>query len=131
METIMTRVQKALQKEYSSKGILLESAGEGMVGGWIISKSFAGLTGMERQQKVWKLLNRCLDEKDKSRVAVLLTFTPLEKKMAFDDDFDDFRMPAKKKSSSTRRRATTAGRARNGVRNKHRMTGNSHVARKG
>ena len=79
METVMTRVQRALRKEFSSKGILLESAGKGMVGGWIISKSFDGLSGMERQQKVWKVLNRYLDERDKSRVAVLLTFTPVEK----------------------------------------------------
>jgi hypothetical protein len=40
METIMERVQKVLRKEFSSKEIILQNAGGGMVGGWIISNAF-------------------------------------------------------------------------------------------
>ncbi len=96
MENIMIRVHQALRREFSPKEILLQSAGGGMVGGWIISKSFARLTEIERQQKVWKLFDLYLNEKERRRIVGFLTFTPLEKKMAFDDDFDDFAAPAKK-----------------------------------
>jgi acid stress-induced BolA-like protein IbaG/YrbA len=96
METIMRRVQKALQKEFPHQGIALESAGKGMVGGWVISKSFEGLSGMERQQKVRKLFEKFLDENDRAHVAVILTFTPLEKRMMFEDDFDDFAASSKR-----------------------------------
>ena len=116
MEKVMDRVQKALRKEFSSKEILLEPAGKGMVGGWIISKSFDRLTEIERQQKVWRLFDMYLNEKDRDRIVGFLTFTPLEKKMAFDDDSDEFRLPLKKKPSSMKKKTTTAGRARNGVR---------------
>jgi len=96
METIMRRVQKALQKGFSHKGITLESVSGGMIAGWIISQSFEGLTGMERQQKIWKLFNKYLNEEDRARIGIFLTFTPLEKKMTFDDDFDDFAVSSKR-----------------------------------
>ena len=66
------------------------------IGGWIISKSFEGLDGMQRQKKVWNLFDKYLDEKDQARLGVFLTFTPLEKKMAFDDDLDDFTASSKR-----------------------------------
>lgn len=77
----------------------MQNAGGGMVGGWIISNSFEELSAEERQQKVWKLFDRYLDEKERRRIVGFLTFTPLEKKMAFDDDLDE--LPAKKKSVAT------------------------------
>jgi hypothetical protein len=117
MEAIMTRVQKALQKEFSPRGITLESVDPGMVAGWIISKSFEGLTGMERTKKIWRLFDKYLDDKDRARIGIMLTLTPLEKKLQLDDDWGDFRMRSKKKPS-TRKKAATAGRARNGVRKK-------------
>jgi len=48
MATLMTRVQKVLEKEFSPKEILLEPARRDMVDGWIISKSFDGLSDLER-----------------------------------------------------------------------------------
>lgn len=101
METFMTRIQKVLRREFSSKEIILQAAGGGMVGGWIISDSFGDLTAEERQQKVWKLFDTYLQEKDRSRIVGFLTFTPLEKRMAFDDDFDESEMSAKRKLSAT------------------------------
>jgi len=96
METLMEHVRKALRREFLSKELLLQNAGGGMVGGWIISDSFDGLDGMKRQQKVWKLFDSYLNEKDRNRIVGFHTFTPLEKKMAFDDDFDDFAVPSKR-----------------------------------
>jgi hypothetical protein len=55
MATLIERVQKVLEEEFSRKEILLESAGRGKVDGWIISKSFDGLSGLERQQKIHRL----------------------------------------------------------------------------
>jgi hypothetical protein len=96
METVKDRVQKVLRRQFSPKEIILQSAGGGMVGGWIISKSFEELDEAERQQKVWKLFDAYLTEKDRGRIVGFLTFTPLEKKLAFDDDFDDFAAPSKR-----------------------------------
>jgi stress-induced morphogen len=128
METVMKRIQKALQKEFSPKGILLEDAGEGFVGGWIISKSFEGLDGMQRQKKVRNLFDKYLDEKDRTRLAVFLTFTPLEKKAIFDDDFNTFKASSKKKSLSVRR-TTTAGHKNSRVGQKRRLARNGRVAK--
>jgi len=127
METVMKRIQKALQKEFSPKGILLEDAGEGFVGGWIISKSFDGLDGMQRQKKVRNLFDKYLDEKDRTHLAVFLTFTPPEKKAIFDDDFDTFEAASKKKSSFAR--TTTVGRKNSRVWQKRRLARNSRVAK--
>jgi acid stress-induced BolA-like protein IbaG/YrbA len=117
MEAILMRVQKALQKKFSHKGIHVESVGvdSKKVGGWIISKSFEGLDGMQRQKKVWNLFEKFLDEKDRARLGIFLTFTPLEKKMAFDDDFDRLDRPLKRKASSPKKKATTAGRKKVGA----------------
>lgn len=98
METVMHRIQKALQKEFSSRGILLENAGEGFVGGWVISKSFEGLDGSQRQKRVWGLFDKYLDEKDRTHLGVFLTFTPLEKKDIFAENGNEIAKPAKKKS---------------------------------
>lgn len=126
METVLKRIQKTLQKEFSPKGILLEDAGEGYVGGWIISKSFEGLDGMQRQKRVRNLFDKYLDEKDRNRLAVFLTFTPLEKKAIF-DDFDTFKASSKKKSPSTR--TTTGGRKNSRIGQKRRLAHNGCVAK--
>jgi hypothetical protein len=118
METILKRVQKVLRKEFSPEEIILQNAGGGMVGGWIISNAFEDLTAEERQQKIWKLFDTNLTAKDRGHIVGFLTFTPLEKKMAFDDDFDDFDGSAKKKSSFIRKKATIPGYSRKGARNK-------------
>jgi len=118
METVMTRVQKVLRREFSPKEIILQAAGGGMVGGWIISDSFDDLTAEERQQKIWDLFRTYLNEKDRHRIVGFLTFTPLEKKMAFDDDFDDFALPSKRKSLAKGAKNTMASSRKNGVRKK-------------
>lgn len=127
METVMKRIQKALQKEFSPKGIILDDAGEGYVGGWIISKTFEGLDGTQRQKKVRNLFDKYLDEKDRARLAVFLTFTPLEKKALFDDDFDVFKTTSKKRSSSIR--TTTNGRKNSRIEQKRRSANNGRVAK--
>jgi len=96
METLIERVQKVLRKEFSPKEIILQNAGGGMVGGWIISNFFEDLTAEERQQRIGELFDTFLTEKDRRHIVGFLTFTPLEKKMAFDDDVDDFAAPSKR-----------------------------------
>lgn len=109
METVTHRIQKALQKKFSSRGILLEDAGDGFVGGWIISKSFEGLDGSQRQKRVWSLFDKYLNEKDRTRLGIFLTFTPLEKKAIFAEDDNEFTRPTKKKIPSTAKKRITVG----------------------
>jgi stress-induced morphogen len=109
METVITRVQKALRKEFSPREIRLNYVGQGKFSGWIISKSFDELTDEQRHQKVWKLLEANLSEKDRNRILGFFTFTPLEEKMIFDENFDILKTSARKKPSSARR-TPTAGR---------------------
>jgi hypothetical protein len=130
METIMKRVQKALTHGFTPKEIILAPVWGGMIAGWVISKSFEGLTGIERQKKVRRLFDEYLSEKDQARLGIFLTFTPLEEKMLFDEDFDELDGLVKKKSVAAGKKATTTGRAQNGVINKRRLLGNGHVARK-
>ncbi len=115
METIVKRIQKALEHGFSSKEIILEPVWGGMIAGWVISKSFEGLTGMERQKKVRRLFDEYLNEKDHSRLGIFLTFTPSEKKKVLDEDFDEFAAAEKKKSSSTKAKKAMATRRNNGV----------------
>lgn len=129
MATLISRVQKALEKEFSPKEILLESARRGMVDGWIISKSFEGLSSLERQQKIHKLLDQYFNLKDRQRILTIFTFTPLEKKILIDEDPEGFELPVKKKSVYARKKATTGRRARNGVGNKRHLAANGYVAR--
>jgi hypothetical protein len=49
-----------------------------------------------------------LNEKDRRRIVGFLTFTPMEKKMAFEDDLDAFTMLSKRSSKGTKK--TTNGR---------------------
>lgn len=130
MATLMDRVQKVLEKEFSAKEILLEPAGRGMVDGWIISKSFDGLSEMERQQKIHQLFAKSFDEKERRRILTIFTLTPLEKKILIDEESPGMGFPSKKKAFSAKTKTATAGRTRNGVRNKLRVTSNKHGARK-
>ena len=108
METVMTRIQKVLQKEFSPREIRLESAGRGKLSGWIISKSFEDLTEVERYQKVSKLFDAYLNEKDRNRILSFFTFTPLEEKMIFDENFDILAAPSRKKTPQKRRQSLGA-----------------------
>jgi hypothetical protein len=120
METIVTRVQKVLQMEFSPREIRLESAGRGKVSGWIISKSFDELTDDERYQKVWRLLDAYLSKKDRDRILGFFTFTPLEEKMISDENFDILDTSSRKKSSSVRKKRANSDRKKSRTRQKRR-----------
>lgn len=128
METIMKRIQKALERRFSSKEIILEPVWGGMIAGWVISKSFDGLSGAERQRKVWSLFEKYLDKKDQARLGIFLTFTPLEEKRVFDEDFDEFAAPEKKKAPSTRAKKSVATRRSNGVMGRKTMNKSKQTA---
>lgn len=125
MATLMARVQKALEKEFSPKEILLEPAGRGMVDGWIISKSFDGLSDLERQQKVHGLLEKHFNMQDRRRILTIFALTPLEKKIIIDEEENGLIPAAKKNKSSSSKRtsAILTVRRRNGhLRPKRRLS---------
>ncbi len=114
METVITRAQKVLQKEFSPREIHFNHVGRGKYSGWIISKSFDELNDEERHQKVWNLIKANLTEKDRSRILGFFLFTPLEKKMIFDENFDILEVSKKKKSPSAKKKATVTAARKNG-----------------
>jgi len=103
-------VQKVLRKEFSPREITVEAAGRGKVNGWIISKSFEKLNDDERYQKVWKLIEASLPEKDRNRILGFFLLTPLEKKFIFDENFDFLDNGRKRKTSSAKKKAAAAAR---------------------
>ncbi len=110
METVITRAQKVLQKEFSPREIRFKHVGRGKYSGWIISKAFDKLDDDERYEKVWKLIEAALPEKDRSRILGFFLFTPLEKKMIFDENFDILASDRKKKASSAKKKTAPAKR---------------------
>ncbi|GEM_PF-2747236 len=113
METLMTRVQKILQKEFSRREIRLKSAGKGKIDGFIISKSFEKLADERRYQKVWNLIDTHLNEKDRNRVLGFFLLTPLEEKWIFDGStYDQFDAALKKKPLAAKKK--TAAKRANG-----------------
>jgi len=128
MATLMTRVQKVLEKQFSPKEILLEPAGRGIVDGWIISKSFDGLSELERQQKLHGLLEKHFNTQDRRRILTIFTLTPLEKRIIIDEDPEgSIQWPTKKNLSSVN---GTTRRAHNGAANRRRPAGNGRVTSK-
>ena len=123
MATLMERVQKVLEKEFSPNEILLEPARHGMIDGWIISKSFDGLSDLERQQRIHGLLEKHFDVEDRRRILTIFALTPLEKKIIIDEDPEgSIQLPMEI--------GKTARRTRNGVANRRRSVRNGRVSRK-
>ena len=83
MTSPMTRIKKVLTKEFSPTGIRLERSPNGKISGWVISKSFEGQPAIDRQHRIWRLLDANLDPKDKERIVMIFTITPLERKESF------------------------------------------------
>ena len=108
METLITRVQKALQQEFLPREIIVEAVRPGKVDGWVVSKSFEKLSDQERQRKVWRLIETHLTEKERKRILGFFTYTPLEKKFIFDENFDFLGNGRKKKASSSKKKTTSA-----------------------
>jgi hypothetical protein len=112
METLMTRVQKILQKEFSRREIRLNSANRGKLDGFIISKSFEKLTDEQRYQKVWNLVDTHLSEKERNRVSGFFLITPQEEKWIFDgSSYDEFTALMRKSSAAQKQ---TLGKRTNG-----------------
>jgi len=80
MVTTMTRIKKALEKEFSSQAIKLDRAKGGRITGWVISDSFENQSEVDRFQRIWKLLDKYLVGEDHSRISIIFGVTPLEQK---------------------------------------------------
>jgi acid stress-induced BolA-like protein IbaG/YrbA len=79
LPTLTKRIYQALSPEFSKYEILLETTASKKVGGFVISRSFEGKNQMQRQQRIWRLLEKNLNTKELNRIVGILTFTPAER----------------------------------------------------
>jgi acid stress-induced BolA-like protein IbaG/YrbA len=70
--------QALLSAGYKPAEIELETTSTGKVGGFVISRTFAGISQMERQEKLWSQLGERLDPEKLRDIVSLLTMTPEE-----------------------------------------------------
>ncbi len=82
----ISRIKKALTKEFSPREIELKRTKTGSVTGWITSDSFDGQSEIERMQRIFKLLNEHLSAKDREHVSVIWPITRLERKVLLEDE---------------------------------------------
>jgi acid stress-induced BolA-like protein IbaG/YrbA len=72
-------IKRALEKlELEELEIDMEESGSGKIGGFIVSKSFEGMSQTERQNYIWDHLEKELSEEKHKRIRVILTLTPEE-----------------------------------------------------
>lgn len=110
METVITRAQKARQKEFSPSEIHFNHVRQGKYSGWIISKIFDTLNDEERYQKVCELIEDSLPQKDRERILGFFLFTPLEEELLFDGNINPYEAANKKKNSSSPKKKTATAR---------------------
>jgi acid stress-induced BolA-like protein IbaG/YrbA len=79
LPALTMRIYQALSREFSKYEVLLEATPSRKVGGFVISHSFEGKNQMERQQRIWQLLEKNLNHKELNRIVGILTFTPAER----------------------------------------------------
>ncbi len=82
----ITRIKKALEREFAPREIQLERTKNGRVTGWITSASFDGQSEIERMQRILKLFNEYLSSDDRSRISAIWPITPLERKVLLEDE---------------------------------------------
>jgi stress-induced morphogen len=80
MATTITRIKKALEKEFSPKEIKLDRTKGGRITGWVISDSFEGQPEVDRFHRIWKLLDKYLAGEDHSQISIIFGVTPREQK---------------------------------------------------
>jgi stress-induced morphogen len=80
MATTMTRIKKALEKEFSPKEIKLDRTKGERITGWVISDSFEGQPEVDRFHRIWKLLDKYLAGDDHGQISIIFGVTPLEQK---------------------------------------------------
>jgi acid stress-induced BolA-like protein IbaG/YrbA len=56
----------------------MEESGSGKIVGFVVSKSFEGMSQTERQNYVWDHLEKELSEEQHKRIRVIITMTPEE-----------------------------------------------------
>lgn len=54
------------------------------LGGSVISESFKGMTGLERQEKIWDALEHVYGRKSRMDVGAVFAYTPVEWNADFD-----------------------------------------------
>ncbi len=56
----------------------IEESDSGKIGGFIVSKSFEGMSQIDRQNYIWDYLEKQLSEEKHKKIRAILTFTPAE-----------------------------------------------------
>jgi acid stress-induced BolA-like protein IbaG/YrbA len=56
----------------------IEESGSGKIGGFIVSKSFEGMSQIDRQNYIWDYLEKQLSEEKHKKIRAILTLTPAE-----------------------------------------------------
>jgi acid stress-induced BolA-like protein IbaG/YrbA len=76
MEEHLKEVLRALG--FSDAEVQLENAGDGKVGGVLISKQFAGRSQEDRQQALWDELRKHMPPDELVQIVAIMTMTPEE-----------------------------------------------------
>jgi acid stress-induced BolA-like protein IbaG/YrbA len=71
-------IQALLAAGYSHDEIQLEMTPSGNIGGFVISRRFAGMTQLQRQDELWDQLRERITPETLRRIVSLLTMTPEE-----------------------------------------------------
>jgi len=72
-------IKKVFEKlELEELEIDIEESGSGKIGGFIVSKSFEGMSQIDRQNYIWDYLEKQLSEEKHKKIRAILTLTPAE-----------------------------------------------------
>ena len=72
-------IKKALEKlGLEELEIDIEESSSGKIGGFIVSKSFEGMSQIDRQNYIWDHLEKQLSEEKHKKIRAILTLTPAE-----------------------------------------------------
>jgi stress-induced morphogen len=80
MDSVMERVTSTLTEKlkFSAEELHLESTSSGAVGGHIVSPRFKGMSQLDRQDLLWRVLEKELPADVAVRIVAILTVTPEE-----------------------------------------------------
>jgi hypothetical protein len=78
MDKFLRRISLLLRQQFKGCAVELKINASGRVSGFLIWKGFTRLDQIDRQDKLWKMLDTHLKENDRSKIAAILTMTPEE-----------------------------------------------------
>jgi len=79
VKSLKKKLHQVLEKEFQDASVELEKSGIDKVAGFLIWKGFEKVEQIERQEKLWHVLENNLKPEELLHVSVILTLTPNEK----------------------------------------------------